>query len=113
MCIVSCVDCLKGNLEICVFWVGWNFPDARFSYIAGEVFFYILYAIIYFLRASLGEHFNRAVRHITYIACQLTAVCRSAGGEAEADALDPAGESYVPGDHFLFCILEQIDNINV
>ena len=107
------MNVLKGDLEVCVFRVGGNFFDSRFFKIAGKIFLNILYAVIYFLRASLGEHLDGAVRHVSDETGQLTAVCRPAGGEAKADALDPADENNVSGNHFLFCILEQSGNMKV
>lgn len=104
---------LKGDLEVRVFRVGEDFFDFRFSYIAGKILFNVPDAIFYVIRTSLGEHLDGAIRHISDETGQLTATCRSAGGEAEANALDPADESYVFGNHYLFCILEQSGNMNV
>ena len=57
-------DELKGDFEVCVFWVGGNFFDSGFSYIAGEGFLYISYAVIYIFRPTLGEHLNSAIEQV-------------------------------------------------
>ncbi len=95
---------LKGDFEVCVFWVGWDFFDSRFIKIAGKIFFNILYAIIYILRTALGEHLDGTVRHIADEAGQLTATGSPAGGEAKADALNSAGENYTFGKHLSYCV---------
>ncbi len=93
---------LKGDFEVYVPRVGGNFFDSRFFKIAGKIFFNVLYAVIYILRAPLGEHLDGTVRHVADEAGQLTATCSPAGGEAKADALDSADENYMFGKHLSY-----------
>ena len=88
-----------------MFWVGGDFLDSRFFKVAGKIFFNVLYAIIYIIRAPLGEHLNGAVPKVADEAGQLTATGRPAGGETKADTLNSAGENYMLGNHLSYCVL--------
>jgi hypothetical protein len=54
----------KGDSEVFVFRISWNFVDYGFSYITCERVFNILYAIIYVLSGTLCEHFNVTIVQI-------------------------------------------------
>jgi hypothetical protein len=78
-----------------------DFFDLRFSYIAGIVFFEVLYAILNVVGSTLSEHLDKAIRQVSDKTGKLVPVRRPVSGEAKTDALDPADENDVSGNHFL------------
>jgi hypothetical protein len=64
----------------------------------------ISYAPIYIFSRPLGQHLDGAVPEVANVAGQLMAARHPVRGEAKADALDPADEDYMPGNHFQLTI---------
>ena len=81
--------------------VGGDFFDVRIPYVAGVVFFDLLYATFNVGGGTLGEHLDGAVRYVADKTRELMASGHPVRGEAKTDALDAAGENYVSGNHFL------------
>ena len=84
--------------------IGGDFPDIDVSDVAGQRLLNIFYAIIYIFDRSLGEHLDGAVCEIADVAGQLVAAGHPVSGESEADALNAAGEDYMPCNHMQFTI---------
>ena len=84
--------------------------DVHISYMAGIIFFDVLYAIVNVVGRALGEHFDRAVRQVADETGKLVTVGHSVSGKAKSDALDPPDEFYVPGNHFLMDYLLFLGN---
>jgi hypothetical protein len=96
----------KGDSEICVLGIESYLLDSGFSYITGERFLYIPYAIIYIFSGTLPYHFDSTVRQVANKTCQLMAIGYVVSREAKADALHTPDEDYMFGSlvHFRLTI---------
>jgi hypothetical protein len=92
---------LKSDFEIHVSQIRGDFLDSGISDVAGKIFLNLLYAIVDVFRRALGEHLDGAVRHVADEAGELMAIGHPMSDKAKTNALDPAGENYMSGNHFL------------
>ena len=83
-----------------MFRIGGDLFDVGVPYVAGIILFNVLYAIVNVVSRALGEHLNGAVRQVADITDELMAIGHPVSGKAKTNALDSAGENYVPGNHF-------------
>ena len=81
--------------------IKWDFFGFHFSYIAGIILFDVSYAVINIISGALGEHLDGAVREVADKTGKLMAISHPVSGKAKTDALNPADEDDVSGNHFL------------
>jgi hypothetical protein len=81
-------------------WIGRDFVDARFSYIAGKFFLNLSYAIFNIFQSALGEHFDAAVRQIADESSEPMAISHPVSCEAKAHTLNTTDKNYMPCKHF-------------
>ena len=84
-----------------MFRIGWNVIDIHFPYVAGIVLSNVLYAVVNVIGCALREHLDGTVRQVADEAGELMSIGHPVSGKAKTDALDPADENYVPGNHLL------------
>lgn len=92
---------LKSDFEVRVSRFRGDFLDSGISDVAGKIFLNLLDAVVNVVSRALGEHLDGAVRQVSDKTGELVAIGHPASSKTKTDALNPTGENYMSGNHFL------------